>query len=133
MWLLFKSVVNTITRAMQGLGHVALENSIMISQRIFRWIAMWCLFLWIFSMVIYGAMLIEKLTALAIRLDSKIHGKTCIGWKQAGAVDTVQDFLIKLGFKPHMRLLKISIFSINNFIVRLNKIMNRADNNWADF
>ena len=57
---------------------VALENSIMISQRIFRSIAMWCLFLWIFT-VIYGAMLIEKLTALAIRLDSKIHGKTCIG------------------------------------------------------
>ena len=49
MRLLFKSVVNTITRAMQGLGHVALENSIMISQRIFRWIAMWCLFLWIFD------------------------------------------------------------------------------------
>ena len=62
----------------------ALENSIRISQQILRSIAMWCLFLWIF-MVIYRAMLIEKLTALAIRLDSKIRGKSCIGWKQTGA------------------------------------------------
>ena len=62
MQLLFKSVVNTyihtITCAMQGLGHVALENATMISQRIFRSIAMCFFVFWIF-MVIYGVMLIE--------------------------------------------------------------------------
>ena len=36
----------------------------------------------------------------------------------------VQDVLIKLGIKPLMHLLEISIFSLNNDIVRLTKIMN---------
>ena len=48
-------------------------------------------------------------------------------------LDTVQDFLIKLGIKPHMHLWEISIFSLNNVIVRPTKIMNRADKNWAHF
>ena len=39
-------------------------------------------------------------------------------------LETVQDFLIKLDIKPLMYLLKISIFSLNNEIVRLTKIMN---------
>ena len=38
-------------------------------------------------------------------------------------VETVQDFLIKLGIKPLIYLLEISIFSKNNDIVRLTKIM----------
>ena len=37
---------------------------------------------------------------------------------------TVQDFLIKLGIKLHMHLWEISIFSLNNDLVRLTKIMN---------
>ena len=37
---------------------------------------------------------------------------------------TVQDFLIKLGIKPLMHLLEISIFSLNHDILRLTKIMN---------
>ena len=45
----------------------------------------------------------------------------------------VQDFLIKLGIKPLMHLFEISTFSLNNVIVRLTKIMNRADKNWAHF
>ena len=49
------------------------------------------------------------------------------------AVETVQDFLNKLDIKPLRHLLKISIFSLNNVILRLNKIMNRADKNWALF
>ena len=49
------------------------------------------------------------------------------------ALDTVQDFLIKLGIKPHMHLWEISILSLNNVIVRPTKIMNRADKNWAHF
>ena len=39
-------------------------------------------------------------------------------------VETVQDFLIKLGIKSLMHLLEIGIFSINNDLVRLTKIMN---------
>ena len=39
-------------------------------------------------------------------------------------VETVQDFLIKLGIKPLMHQLEISIFSLYNDLVRLAKIMN---------
>ena len=39
-------------------------------------------------------------------------------------LDNVQDFLIKLGIKPRLNVLKISIFSLNHIIVRPNKIMN---------
>ena len=35
--------------------------------------------------------------------------------------------------KPCMHLVEISIFSLNFVIVRLTKIMNRADKNWAQF
>ena len=48
-------------------------------------------------------------------------------------VDTFQDFLIKLGIKPCMHLWEISIFSLNNLIVRPSKIMNRAYKKWANF
>ena len=48
-------------------------------------------------------------------------------------IDTIQDFLIKLGIKPRMHLGEISIFSLNNVIVRPTKIMNRADKNWSHF
>ena len=57
-------------------------------------------------------------------------------WPQmhiAYILESVQDFLIKLGIKPLMHLLEISTFSLNNGIVRLTKIMNRADKNWAHF
>ena len=46
-------------------------------------------------------------------------------------IETVQDFLIKLGIKPLMHLLEISIFSLNKVIVRPTKIMNRADKNYT--
>ena len=48
-------------------------------------------------------------------------------------VETVQDFLIELGTKRPMHLLEISIFSLNNIIVRPTKIMDRADKNLAHF
>ena len=38
-------------------------------------------------------------------------------------LETLQDFLIKLDIKPLMHLLVISIFSLNNDLVRLTKIM----------
>ena len=53
--------------------------------------------------------------------------------KKTYVLETVQDFLIKLGIKPLMYLSEISIFSLNNVILRLTKIMNRADKNWAHF
>ena len=48
-------------------------------------------------------------------------------------LETVQDFLIELDIKPLIYLLEVSIFSLNNVIVRLTKIMNRANKNWANF
>ena len=48
-------------------------------------------------------------------------------------IESVQDFLIKLDIKPLMHLLEISTLSLNNVIIRLTKIMNRADKNWAHF
>ena len=45
-------------------------------------------------------------------------------WSKAGVVETIQDFLIKLDIKPLVHLLKISIFSQKNDLVRLIKIMN---------
>ena len=44
-------------------------------------------------------------------------------------VDTVQDFLIKLGIKPGLHIWEINILSLNNVIIRSTKIMNRADKN----
>ena len=46
-------------------------------------------------------------------------------------LESVQDFLIKLGIEPLMHLLEISTFSLNIVIVRLTQIRNRADKNWA--
>ena len=48
-------------------------------------------------------------------------------------LESVHDFLIKLGIKPLMHLLEISIFSLNNVILRLTKIVNKDDQNWAHF
>ena len=39
-------------------------------------------------------------------------------------VETVQDFMIKLDTKPLIHLLEISVFSLNNDLIRLTKIMN---------
>ena len=49
------------------------------------------------------------------------------------SLDTVQDFLSKLGINPPMHLLEIGIFSLNHVIVRPTKIMNRFDKNWAQY
>ena len=48
-------------------------------------------------------------------------------------IDTVQDFLIKLGIKSRLHLWEISIFSLNNVIVRPTKIKSRDDKNWVHF
>ena len=46
----------------------------------------------------------------------------------AAELDTVQDFLIKLGIKPRLHILKISIFSLNHVIVRPKKIFDKEIN-----
>ena len=51
----------------------------------------------------------------------------------ASWVESFQDFLIELDIKSRMNLMEISIFSLNNVIPRLTKIMDRADKNWAHF
>ena len=43
-------------------------------------------------------------------------------WKMF-RIDTIQDFLCKLGMKPHMHLVEISIFSLNHVITRPIKII----------
>ena len=53
--------------------------------------------------------------------------------KQLLNLETVIDFWIKLDIKPLMHLLEISIFSLNNVILRVPKIMNRTDKNQAHF
>ena len=54
---------------------------------------------------------------VALYLVSEEKGGHCV-------LETVQDFLIKLGIKPLMHLLEISNFSLNNDLIRLTKIMN---------
>ena len=49
------------------------------------------------------------------------------------SLNTVQDFLIKLGIKPPMNLLERSIFSLDNFPVRPTHIMNRANKKLGTF
>ena len=59
--------------------------------------------------------------------------KKMISTAEAAPLETVTDFLIKLGMKPRMHLWEISIFPLCHVIVRPTKIMNRADKNRAHF
>ena len=59
--------------------------------------------------------------------------KNCVEEGSIVEVESVQDFLIKLGIKPLMHLLEVSTYTLNNVIVRLTKIMNSADKNRAHF
>ena len=64
--------------------------------------------------------------------QSQVHGNLLKGiviWfvrRDTQRVDTIQDFLIKLGIKPGMHLWEISILSLNNVFIRCTKIMKRA-------
>ena len=66
------------------------------------------------------------------RFENGTSRQGAIRW-EAFSLETVQNFLIKLGIKPHLHLWEMSISSLNNDIIRPMKIMNRADKNWADF
>ena len=69
-------------------------------------------------------------------LQKKNQNYIYVIWKNhlcGSPVDTVTDFLIDLDMKPCMHLVKISIFSLNNVIVRPTKIMKRAEKSWAYF
>ena len=72
-----------------------------------------------------------KITRVYLNQDPYI---LCTKLLQFGSgVESVQYFLINLDIKPLMHLLEISLFSLNNVIIRLTKIMNRAKKNWAHF
>ena len=45
-------------------------------------------------------------------------------------LDTVQDFFNRLGMKPCIHLVEISIYLLYHVIIRPTKIMNRADKNY---
>ena len=57
--------------------------------------------------------------------------------KETYVVESVQDFLIKLGIKPCMHLWEISILSLDKTLfyhmVRPTHILNGADKKWAYF
>ena len=55
---------------------------------------------------------------------TNIGNKHLVGQSIILVIDTFQDFLIKLGIKQHIHILKISIFSLNHIIVRPTKSMN---------
>ena len=57
-------------------------------------------------------------------LDAPPHPHTItILFPDTYILESVQDLLIKLGIKPLMHLLEISVFSLNNVIIRLDKII----------
>ena len=58
------------------------------------------------------------------QMKGEIGGNPVISLSANVRLETIQDFLIKLGIKPLMHPLEISIFSLSNDIVRLTKIMN---------
>ena len=65
-----------------------------------------------------------------------LHGLKCQFSELAylnPTLESVQDCLIKLDMRPCLHLVEISILLLNLFIVRLTKIMKRADKNWALF
>ena len=69
-------------------------------------------------------------------LETFHHSCFSLLWKVCGvslhpcdithALESVQDFLIKLDMKPCMHQEEISIFSLNHVILRLAKIMNSS-------
>ena len=61
----------------------------------------------------------ELIRALAL---FQIVLKTCKNTSVC-SLDTIQDFLCKLGMKPHMHLMEISISSLNHVITRPTKII----------
>ena len=68
--------------------------------------------------------LIVKIIFMCAKKLLQFLFKLAFFFNQCYTLDTVQDFLVKLGIKPLMHLLEISIFSLNHDIVRLTKIMN---------
>ena len=63
-------------------------------------------------------------------IQQEFPGKCFLPY-MACLLETVQDFLVKLGIKPLMHLLDITIFSLNNGIVELTKIMSKISKFWV--
>jgi hypothetical protein len=53
------------------------------------------------------------------------HKKSLFGYLRQ-ELDTVEGFLIKLGIKPCLHILEISIFSLNHVIISPTQIMNNS-------
>mgnify|MGYP007023062567 CR=1 FL=1 len=64
---------------------------------------------------------------------SNLRARPLVNEMHTYVLESIKYFLIKLDMKPCLHLVEISIFSLNLVIVRLTKIMNRADINWAQF
>ena len=64
---------------------------------------------------------------------SNLRARPLVNEMHTYVLESIKYFLIKLDMKPYLHLVEISIFSLNLVIVRLTKIMNRADINWAQF
>ena len=74
---------------------------------------------------------IHTTTKVLLVCKCSVHSVYSTSARTLYIIESVQDFLIKLGIKPLMHLLEIKYFSLNNVMVRFTKIMNRADKNWA--
>ena len=63
-------------------------------------------------------------TSIAVGLRGVISftamATTAVTW----VIESFQDFMIELDMKPHIHVVEISIFSLNNVTVRLTKIVN---------
>ena len=76
------------------------------------------------TVVYYNTVLLRNLLTQTLISNLKTPKTKSHKITKAFGVDTVQDLLIKLGIKPHLHILKISIFSLNHLIVRPTKVMN---------
>ena len=61
--------------------------------------------------------------SIGISVSIQIYVKQCIFLIGTCRLDTIQDFLCKLGMKPHVHLVKISIFPLSHVIDRPTKII----------
>ena len=83
-----------------------------------------------FLVALYSGILTQTMASSAMAED--VNVEKFLDFVPSRLV-SVQDFLIKLDIKPLMHLLEMSTLSLNIVIVRLTKIMNRANKYWAHF
>ena len=74
-----------------------------------------------------------KQTAFLVSKGRLIYLSSMLSVRKSKSLwlESVQDFFIKLGMKPHTHLVKINIFLLKNVTFRPTKIINRANKNWV--